>query len=232
MTVAEYNSSINALFNDWIENQKDKGGTFIKDGVISPNDWFAQDIRPLFLLKEAYGEGNTWNLVDLINNTSKSAVGAFAAIPYWTEAIFNTTKDKIEPFKGNSKYRKLGNDMLKKIAVVNVKKYNGKSSSQYNDILKYAEEDSAFLKREIEIIDPTIIICGYTIRPLEKILDVNLKDGEKYNELLFYTANINGRETLVIDFWHPSLRTPKLMSYYGLANVYQIYLQKLATKGT
>ena len=32
-------------------------GSFIRDGVVCPDEWFAAGVRPLYLLKEAYGDG-------------------------------------------------------------------------------------------------------------------------------------------------------------------------------
>ena len=50
-------------------------------------------------------------------------------------------------------------EIIDRIAVVNVKKSNGENSSNYEDLEKYAIEDRAEIKRELEIIRPDIIVC-------------------------------------------------------------------------
>ena len=68
--IAEYHKRIDTLFGDckkqvgtvqYQEKRKTQtlridhqNGVFIRDGVVCPEQWFLQKVRPLFLLKEAY----------------------------------------------------------------------------------------------------------------------------------------------------------------------------------
>ena len=84
-----------------------------------------------------------------------------------------------------------GNDILKHIAVVNVKKSGGKANSSMEEINQYAEYDSEELKKELEIIDPTVIVCGYTISSLNIIMGTEIKDYDSPNENWFYSTQLN-----------------------------------------
>ena len=37
---------------------------FVKDGIVNPNKWVTQEIKPMFLLKEAYGGKESWDLIN------------------------------------------------------------------------------------------------------------------------------------------------------------------------
>ena len=76
MTTENYNERAEELKNKW-KAQKDsaqiykpgenaQSNNFIFDGIADPNEWYKQDIRPLFILKEAYNielNEDEWNEV-------------------------------------------------------------------------------------------------------------------------------------------------------------------------
>ena len=67
---------------------------------------------------------------------------------------------------------------------------------------RYAEYDRRELRREIELIDPTVIVCGYTISALNIIMETPVKEyanAEQQNSNLFYTVQINGHAAIVLD---------------------------------
>ncbi len=37
---------------------------FVKDGIVNPDKWVTQEIKPMFLLKEAYGGKESWDLIN------------------------------------------------------------------------------------------------------------------------------------------------------------------------
>ena len=52
---------------------------------------------------------------------------------------------------------------LSKIAVINIKKSEGVSKSDlYGDIVNYLIEDKELLKKQIELVNPDILVCGRT----------------------------------------------------------------------
>ena len=62
VTVQQYTDEIKQLFHEWKAAVDTKGTPFITDGVMDPEKWFAQAERPLFLMKEAYGGEEDWDL--------------------------------------------------------------------------------------------------------------------------------------------------------------------------
>lgn len=133
----------------------------------------------------------------------------------------NTSQDDIPAFFSGLSDNHYGNDILKQIAVVNVKKSGGKANSSMEEINQYAEYDSEELKKELEIIDPTVIVCGYTISSLNIIMGAEIKDYDNPNENWFYSAQLNDHDVIVLDYYHPANQYPDLLNYYGLLGIYQ-----------
>lgn len=95
---------------------------FIRDGVVCPELWFAQRTRPLFLLKEAYNGDGDWDLASDHLLTSNSASRMWRRVSHWTYALLNTTAEELVPYDPGLDVSKYGNDYLRRIAVVNVKR--------------------------------------------------------------------------------------------------------------
>lgn len=219
-SIEKYKEDKEILFADWKSVEHHKNEVFIEDGVICPEKWFVSEIRPLFLLKEAYGGSSNWSLVDDYLKTDRKIEGLWKTVSLWAKGLLNTTKDNIEKFNPHDdELNNFNNDYLKHIAVVNVKKSKGQRWSKNENILEYAEHDRDLLIRQLKICDPTIIICGFTIQPLNKIIGYNIK--EKDNTNLYYHIELNGHDVLVLDYWHPSNQFPNIMNYYGLVSIYQ-----------
>lgn len=226
-----YQSEIENLFVHWKDKQDQekkishRENIFIKDGVVYPENWFSQKIRPMFLLKEAYSGNKDWDLCkEHLLATEKKMSHMWARICQWTEGIYKTTEERIYVYHQNMHEEYYGNEWLKRIAVVNVNKSGGKNKSSMKEINRYAEFDSIELRKEIELCDPTIIICGYTISSLNIIFDNVIKDYKKPDDNWIYNMNINGHNVIVIDYYHPANQYPDLMNYYGLMNIYQLAL--------
>lgn len=80
--VEEYKKNMSELFSHWKRKKSEDGSInyseqfFIEDGVIYPKQWFSQDIRPLYLLKEAHGWDKSGSLIDdHLMNTGKNYIG-------------------------------------------------------------------------------------------------------------------------------------------------------------
>lgn len=241
----EYKDAHSALMDEWKKRHKAKGyGIFIKDGIVCPETWFSQSIRVLFLLKEAYNndpdyKGDCWDLLGFLKDTDKNKGRIWAAVAEWQHAIENTTKEHIPTFDGwlgatvndMDKYRKKQCEQLKKCAVMNIKKSNGKTASTDKDLLGYVERDWDLLKKQIEIIAPTIIVCGSTFH----LLKDKSKEPDSERKLIFGADScklLPDRgckrigDTTVIAYYHPANRRPAALNYYGIAEMYQSLLKE------
>ena len=110
-------------------------------------------------------------------------------------------------------------DAIDSIAVINIKKVDGNPTSNDADITKHAEENKISLLREIEIVQPRIIVCGGTMKYLEKILGT--KRNSKCDNWYYWFDIGNSKDVLVLDYCHPAFRSYSLLYYYGIVNIYQ-----------
>lgn len=233
--------NLDTLFSIWKNkpvvqtSYKDKGqdvvvtvnhrDVFISDGPVDIETWNDRSggKRILYILKEAYGESSDWSLSDWLRRTAPHT-NIWYRITEWTYGILNTTSEHIARYTPEDISFEYSaeepNKWIKQIAVLNIKKSSGKSESSYGEILAYANVDQEEIKKEIELIDPDIIVCGATANDIDSIVGGELKN--KLCDNWYYWSNvIDGKERLYIDYYHPASRYPALMNYYGLVNIYQ-----------
>ena len=134
-------------------------------------------------------------------------------VAMWTQAIYNSFSKNISDYP-DKKFQAT----IQNIAVVNIKKSNGEKKSNNEDLQQFINLDKERIKKEIELINPDIIICGKTFYFLEQILD----DIKKYdNSLIAKWKNI-----LIIDYYHPAARYPNKVNYYSLLSIGKIAQEK------
>ena len=234
MTKSEYNKKIENLFSKWQNkapfNGIDHSDRFIKDGVVCPEKWFSQEVRPLFLFKEAYTTKGDNEMKDLIKDhlirTDNPIDKMWERVSDWTRGLmFLSETGEILPFASQEKIKFYGNEYIQKIAVMNIKKSSGAKESERENLLKYADYDAEEIYMQLEICDPTVIVCGYTG---EYLIDYVFK--EKKEEIInnrskfeqdhyIYKCRLNGKEIPVVNFWHPANQFPDIMNYYCLMNI-------------
>jgi len=216
---AESETKLNELFNEWEQAHK-RGGyeNFIRDGIVSPKNWYKQKTPKIcYLLKEGYTNDKGYDLAECLRNNEPWHM--WKKVSVWTESIFQAFGMEKEY---NQEYI-IGN--LRKntdsIAVINIKKSNGKSESDYKEIEDFAVKDRDFLYRELEIINPDIIVCGYTSHCLRAILGEEWKNNETYMNLF---GEWNGK--LIIDYYHPAGQYPNRVNYYALMSICRVAVKK------
>ena len=120
-------------------------------------------------------------------------------VAIWTQAIYNAFNDNICEYD-DEVLRSKEKEIIDRIAVVNVKKSNGGSESEYEDLKKYALEDRLEIKRELEIIQPDIIVCGNNLSLLKLVLGEELQNDDTWDNMLALW-----KDTLVLDYYHPAV---------------------------
>lgn len=226
-----YNREIEKLFSSWISKGQlgiinHNADGFIKDGIIKPHIWFQSECRPLFLLKEAYngnGSKDSWDLCEWIRSDGESVnkISTWMTISLWAKGIIETSAEKLYHLPNDSEQKKIGISYLNNIAVVNLRKSGGQKSSNHEILKQYVAFDKSELSHEINLIQPTVIICGGTFRYIKDIFGKSLiwLEDNPY-------INLNDATIPVLDYYHPACRFPKLMKYYGLIGKYQQMLLK------
>ena len=222
VTVQQYTDGIKQLFHEWKAAVDTKGTPFITDGVMDPEKWFAQAERPLFLMKEAYGGEEDWDLVSFVMqaSTKEPLPPIWRRISLWAYGMLTEEYKLSGEYRPDAKeFTERGNQYLHGIAAINIKKYCGKKASDYAEIKDYAGKDAKYLCKQISLCDPTVIVCGYTAGALEEKL-FGFGKANNPNPEYYYHFELNGHEVLVIDYYHPANHFPVIMNYYTLMSIY------------
>ena len=198
------------------KDYKLKDATFYMDGLFDPGKWFkdGNNISPLFILKEVNqvvvedvsrisfigtdeSQSDAWNEVMMWRRLCALARGVFDLLELGKRTDYRIYS------KGSEKeaYHK----MLRRIAVINLKKLPGGKSAGSSKSKAYGiyEEHARYfvdlLADEIELINPTVII-------------VCCSEGDS-KFVLQLLKNHNGNSTPVIEGRHPSRSSNELFYY-------------------
>lgn len=199
-------TDIKLLMDNWEEKHKNNGyKRFIRDGIVCEEKWEAQHTpRVCYFLKEAYTSNeNGYNLVEDLHDCERPWT-MWRKVAIWTQAIYNAFNDNICEYD-DEVLRSKEKEIIDRIAVVNVKKSNGGSESEYEDLKKYALEDRLEIKRELEIIQPDIIVCGNNLSLLKLVLGEELQNDDTWDNMLALW-----KDTLVLDYYHPAVHYPTI----------------------
>ena len=130
LTAEHYREEIGILFKEWKAKADTQGTPFVTDGVMDPEKWFHQATRPLFLLKEAYGEESDWDLATdhvLLDRPITKDYKMWKRVSLWSAGMLSSDYKLPHRYNpGDAEYTEFGNNHLHQIAVVNIKKYCGK----------------------------------------------------------------------------------------------------------
>ena len=196
------------LFAEWKE--KRQYDYFVSDGVFDEDELNRQKYRLLFVLKEANWENASVDLCEfLLSEKSSEYWKTWNNVARWTKAILDGGDYPQYISKPDKTY------WLRKIVAMNLKKVGGDERAEDETIYSYAQNDRFFIKRQIELYDPDIIVCcGRGVGKNADILhDVifDKKDVSEWQEPIiqynYFLAKINSKENVpVISFYHPQIR--------------------------
>lgn len=218
---------LDILMEEWQEYERNRLGNefkyFINDGFIDKKAWMNQTgVKICYFLKEAYHDENNdtpEHVLNWIRNCikDKGPKGMWKKVSTWTQAIKSAELLEIPVYN----YKEIDTNCKKRtreIAFVNIKKSNGLSHSDSEELLKLVEDKQTaeYLKKELEIINPDIIVCGNTFKYLQKILGNELT-GENPNEKYFAFW----KDKIIINYYHPSSRTSQIVNFYALSAIYK-----------
>lgn len=113
--------------------------------------------------------------------------------------LFNKTFDEVKDLNGDDRKH-----YLAPLSVLNLKKTPGGPTSDPAEIDAFAKEDSAFIRRQLAIYKPDMIICcGTGTIFVNEVLDKSYKSWIKLSDDLWYMWD-EGR--LIISTWHTQPR--------------------------
>lgn len=102
-------------------------------------------------------------------------------------------------------------EALKKIAFMNLNKHGGFGNIQGENFLKYIETYKDYIRREIEIINPDVIVwCGCNTYK-KKYMDAIFADKTVWKKK---KLSLNEKEVPILRMWHPSARQGRKLEAY------------------
>lgn len=181
---------------------------FVKDGLFCEDEWNKQDIKILYVLKEANYEESDVDLCDyLLSEVSSGYWKTWNNITRWTQAI----RYGGEYPRNISKSDKTR--CLNTISMLNIKKVGGDAKADDEEIRQYGERDAKFIKCQIELYQPDIIICcgrgnGKNADILYNYVFTNKTEWQKtINGYNYFLCTLNtDKEIPVVSFRHPQIR--------------------------
>ncbi|MCH5243913.1 MAG: hypothetical protein J1F29_03340 [Lentimicrobiaceae bacterium] len=255
----EYNSKLNCLFEKWIKESKknnewqsEEQTAFTKDGILEKNDpvdvedlWYNSRKRILFLLKDQPTEWSDDVRLWLKDDESQDDKESLARKRNNRELKSRFIQNIANLFWGlytidnpndcdYSKAQESFEDVKRcfntiPFALVESKKQGGGTSITPAKLKKYLERYKTFLRNELDILSPNMIVCthgyiyGFVIDYYnEKYPDSPLRTLEGHNSIRIHPES----KTLIFCSYHPSaLRFSYETVYMGVMDHYRAFLK-------
>ena len=151
--------SIDELFDEWRRSYPESSRSeFHEDGIVDKKTFAKQRARVLFVLAEPNGKKGRDK--DLRNVFGQIGLGKpiDLNLARWTSVVLDRTQQFFKPSREEALMA------LRKVAIMNMKKLAGSGRADGEAITFQACRDRAFIRREVELIRPTIIFtCGKTV---------------------------------------------------------------------
>lgn len=223
----------NELFKDYVvtdetKTQKD----IVPDGVIDEASFLNAEKKILFLLKEVNGGEDGKGVTDLRDFVLDNAKGRWQTwdnVYRWVRTILESDSIRWEDVEEVDR-EKDRLDILKQIAVMNVKKTSGGSSADDTELKKAAEANKEVLKKQIELYDADYIICGNTyfllecldyltgeeMKPVKEYYLKTEKNVKPIRPCKYYIKSLKNKKQIIVNFYHPGATDGKGIDFFNL----------------
>lgn len=196
---------LDELFGEWRHHHSGEG--FCPDGIVDEDRWDNAEIKVLFVAKETNCyDGDLRKLI-------REAPHGWKVAGTWAHALqFAGSKPA---YAEAAKMENIGAAILSS-AILNIKKQTGGRVADMERILAAGKRDEAFIRREIAIIKPQVVVCCGTFAVLRKIFPELSRlqpidpDGKCYS----WSGSI------WINFCHFGARFRHDMMYYTLQSLF------------
>lgn len=245
--MGNYNERLNKLFNEWEEKSKENGQSgFCRDGLLFRGENWEKDIyrgksagdedalwqqapkRILFLLKDTNNNPDC-DIREFRPGANGTAVLHYKNIAYWLFGLLSFDENRVAP---DFEEIDFWNDAFPlfdttSFAIANCKKESGSSTISNEKLSKHIEDYADFIKQEIEILDPDIIVCGGGSSIIKDFVKENIyTDIERVNSWIYYSKQHN---KVVINSYHPSygyIKGGSKTIYQNMMSAYKEFLDK------
>jgi hypothetical protein len=156
MNSSELEAAERLLFKRW--RTQLGGERFYEDGAFQPSVFVKTRPRIVFLMKEVNADpkGGEWTLREVVGTGKYGCT--WNMIAYWTRGILNGGVAWGEIDWADAAFR---TEMLAQVAIVNLHKGAGTGSSDPDMLWRTALRDRQFLREQIDIYKPDLLVsCG------------------------------------------------------------------------
>jgi len=160
-------TSLDSLFDEWIETYPATfRSDFHRDGIVDPVCYAKEPRRLLYVLAEPNSRGGRYDRYrgwDLRVVFGREALGKAIDLNLarWTRMALDGVT------RGPDLTGKSAAVFLRRVAIMNLKKLPGSGVADREAIAIHAWRDREFIRREIQLIEPDIVItCGETLTKL------------------------------------------------------------------
>ena len=102
-------------------------------------------------------------------------------------------------------------DVVRDIAIINMQKLPSKNmtNTNHDDLYESISKYGDLLKRQIELLNPNVLICANTFGLYRKMFNLGEAERKEKNSIHYYCKD----DKIYIDAYHPSQRTVKRVNY-------------------
>lgn len=219
--IIEFKKDHENLMNEMHSRMNDQENErfIIEDGIHSPERYFQSDLRIAWMLKEPYddnnGTGGGWALYEMFDDENQYVrfSGGHRAtwhpITYVSYALQNGFLRWGDMSYIRNDHQML--EVLKELAFINAQKLPSLNLTRtnWNDLHNSIESYHDLLKRQIELLDPNVLIFGNTFHLYRKHLGLENIPLIEHGSVKY----IEHSGKIYIDAYHPSQRTVKREDY-------------------
>ncbi len=212
----DYLSATADLFSRWRASSTEFQDHFVEDGIIDPAAWLQAGTQVLFILRETNGYRSSMAaLIQKACTTHPSSKlwdrPTFHNVGRWAHGLLHATETTLPSFDTAHKHRKTA---LLSCAFLNLKKTSG--CARATKAVEHATaRDAIFLREQIELINPQLVVCGGTYRAVKQYLYPAIQ------RLAPRVHEADGR--LYINANHPSYLKKTAEMYDDVVGSYQRY---------
>ncbi|WP_299787068.1 hypothetical protein [uncultured Shewanella sp.] len=205
----------NLLLDAWEEKFPTEKFHFNRDGIISAEHWDKSDVKVLFILKETNKAKQ--NVVDAISRALVTKSSGWwrgkvlRRVGRWAYGLTNYSGE-IPSFKDAKSH---GKSSTWNIAYINMRKTAGGRRTNKKTFSAHVKEYAPYIKRQVELINPDIVVLGGTFKPVKEHVFPELKHIckriHKHNDIVFINA------------FHPAAITKSSGLYHQVMDNYHNY---------
>ena len=205
------------LFGRW--RMKDDPTAFVKDGVVCEEEYLSAQPKIVLVLKEVNDrrDGGGWDLRRFVFEARRPQT--WNNVARWVHGIGEVWQKRVVP--GWKEYgeakavEELRKSVLKRICVMNLKKWPGGSATNAEELEAAVKRDGDFVRQQYQLYDADITICGGTGEKFKAVIDPGKKnDWKRTSRGIWYFENAMGKP--VFAYAHPEVRVQDCLVVYGL----------------